>query len=218
MKEARHERTEFDGMIVVIDLGSGNPGSVINMLRYLGVESVASCDVEAIRRAEKVILPGVGSFDTGMSALERLELLPVLQERIIGRSVPLLGICLGMQMLTLRSDEGILPGLGWIQGETKRFRFDSPAPSYRIPHMGWNVAMPVKKSVLFDGLDSQARFYFVHSYHVVCERNEDIVASTHYGYDFACCVANNNIAGVQFHPEKSHKYGLRLLKNFVERF
>jgi glutamine amidotransferase len=161
-------------------------------------------------------LPGVGAFDNGIRNLETRELKDILKEKVLKEKIPVLGICLGMQLMTRCSEEGILPGLGWVDGETVRFRFDKMSNSLKIPHMGWNTVQVMKENVLCRGVDGKTRYYFVHSYHVVLRNEEDVLAKTHYGYDFASSFQKENIMGVQFHPEKSHKFGMKLLKNFMD--
>lgn len=203
-------------MIVIVDYGMGNLGSILNMLKKIGAPAQVSCDPLEIERADKLILPGVGAFDNGMQKLAELGLLPVLNHTVLERKTPTIGLCLGMQLLMQRSEEGTLPGLGWLEGETVRFRFDGDETKLKIPHMGWNSSVIQRSSPLSAGLGTEARFYFVHSYHVVCQRAEDVVATTNYGYDFASIVQRGNIMGTQFHPEKSHKFGMKLLANFAK--
>jgi glutamine amidotransferase len=204
-------------MIVIIDYGMGNLGSIQNMLKKIGAQAVISSDIQAVERADKLILPGVGAFDTGMKQLEELGLIDVLNDKVLNRKTPTLGVCLGMQLLMQGSEEGVRPGLGWIDGETIRFRFDPKRTNLKIPHMGWNTVTIIRDGTLFKGLNQEeARFYFVHSYHVVCNREEDILARSFYGYDFASAVQRGNIMGTQFHPEKSHKFGMKIYENFVE--
>lgn len=196
------------------------------MLRKIGAEAKLSNDRNVILGAGKLVLPGVGSFDTGMKNLAQLGLIPLLNEVVIGKRTPILGICLGMQLLGKSSGEGALPGLGWIDFRNERFTFGENTPgsdtagghrgALKIPHMGWNNIIIRRDSALFAGLTEDSRFYFVHSYHAVCEKSENVQAETNYGYDFASIVGQENIYGVQFHPEKSHKFGMRLLKNFAE--
>lgn len=202
-------------MIVIIDYGMGNVASIANMLNKIGSSSVISGDPTVILSAKKLILPGVGAFDTGMRNLDERGLLPVLTAKVCDMKTPLLGICLGMQMLTTRSEEGERPGLGWLSAETRRFKFPDES-GLKIPHMGWNTISVEKDSPLFRGNNEEQRFYFVHSYHVACDNKSDILATTNYGGDFVSAVASENIFGVQFHPEKSHKFGMCLIKNFVE--
>lgn len=204
-------------MIVVIDYGMGNLGSILNMLKKIGAPAQVSSNADDIARASKLILPGVGAFDAGMKRLAELNLIDLLNDKALNQKTPTLGVCLGMQLLTRKSQEGVLPGLGWIAGETVRFHFDSQHAHLKIPHMGWNTITLEKPGALFAGLDSTARFYFVHSYHIVCECADDVVTTTEYGYAFVSALERDNIFGAQFHPEKSHKFGMRVLKNFVER-
>lgn len=203
-------------MIVIVDYKMGNIGSILNMLKKIGAPAMASSLPEDILQADKLILPGVGAFDNGMTNLKESGLLSVLNEKVLAKKTPILGICLGMQLLTRQSAEGRLEGLGWIEADTVRFRFDREESALKIPHMGWNTVMFKPGNVLSSGLENEARFYFVHSFHVVCDREENVAGKTFYGYEFSSAIQNGNIMGVQFHPEKSHKYGLRLLKNFVE--
>lgn len=204
-------------MIAVIDYGMGNIGSIMNMLKKVGARDVVStCSSDDVEKAGKLILPGVGAFDAGMKNLSGLGLLSSLNHKVVEEGSPILGICLGMQLFTRKSEEGISSGLGWIDAETVRFDFGNiEAESKRIPHMGWNTVGVIQKNRLFDDMYPEPRFYFVHSYHVVCGREDNILTKTFYGYDFASSVARANIMGVQFHPEKSHKFGMKLLANFV---
>jgi len=203
-------------MIAVIDYGMGNMGAIINMLRKLGAEAMATSEPEVVRRAEKLILPGVGAFDMGIKNLLALGLTDVLREEVVEKGKLVLGICLGMQLFTRRSEEGELPGLGWVDAETVRFRFGEEHRKLKIPHMGWNVVTVKKQSPLFPRGGDEMRFYFVHSYHVVCGSSSDVLAVTHYGDEFVAALLHRNIIGVQFHPEKSHHFGLEFLKQFLE--
>lgn len=202
-------------MIVIIDYGMGNLGSIGNMLKRIGAEGVISSDPSVIDGADSLILPGVGAFDHGMEKLKELGLIPVLNQRVIQENVPLLGICLGMHLLARKSEEGDLPGLGWLDADVKRFKFEADVSALKIPHMGWNEVTPKKPDPLYEGFEDELRFYFVHSYHVVCDGGDDELGTTWYGYDFASIVRRGNIIGAQFHPEKSHKFGMTLLKNFL---
>lgn len=197
-------------VVVVIDYNMGNLGSILNMLRKVNAEAICSLAGEVIDEADKLILPGVGAFDVGMNNLTQLGLITVLNRKVIDEKTPILGICLGMQLFTKRSEEGKLPGLGWIDAKTVRFN----SSSMRIPHMGWNTIEVKQRNYLFDGL-SEPRFYFVHSYHVQCTNEENILSTTYYGHEFISSVVKENIIGVQFHPEKSHKFGIKLMENFV---
>lgn len=201
-------------MIVIVDYGMGNLGSIANMLKKIGTESLITADPAKIESAQKLILPGVGAFDSGMANLAHRNLIAVLNQKVLQNKTPVLGVCLGMQLLTKASQEGSLPGLGWIDAST--VKFDLPAgSSLKVPHMGWNTVKVFRSHPLFERLEQEARFYHVHSYHVVCSTKEAL-AMTEYGYDFVSAVACENVFGVQFHPEKSHRFGMQLLKNFVE--
>ena len=205
-------------MIAIINYKTGNLESVQNMLKRIGAAASITSDIDAIDAAEKLILPGVGAFDAGMDNLRDLGLLEVMRKKILIEKTPILGICLGMQLLTKKSEEGAEEGLGFINAETKKFDFSAAKESFKIPHMGWNTIAVKKNSKLFKGLENNSRFYFVHSYHAVCEDPEDVVATTNYGYDFASSVERENVLGVQFHPEKSHRFGMELLTNFVYNY
>jgi glutamine amidotransferase len=202
-------------MITIIDYKTGNLGSIQNILKRIGENSVITSDKDEIERATKIILPGVGAFDTGMRNLLELDLVDILNKKVIVEKIPVLGICLGMQLLSNGSEEGSLPGLGWIDGETLRFRFEDTM-EYKIPHMGWNFIRQHKESKLFENMYSDARFYFVHSYFFRANTEKDVLLSTTYEIEFTSAVEKGNILGVQFHPEKSHKFGMKLLKNFVD--
>lgn len=195
----------------------GNVGSIKSMLRRIGAPSLISGSIDDIQRARKLILPGVGAFDNGMKNISELGLLPVLNKQVLEKGTPILGICLGMQLLTEKSEEGGLPGLGWIEGRTVRFRFDARRKDLKIPHMGWNTVKVRKEGPLFAEMGDSPRFYFVHSYHVTCSRQEDVLGTTEHGYEFASAVSRTNIMGTQFHPEKSHRFGMALLRNFAEK-
>ena len=211
------ERQEHDKYVIaIIDYGMGNVGSIRNMLLRIGASSCITSDPTEIRRADKLILPGVGAFDNAMSSLQRLDLVPLLKERVLGAKTPILGICLGMQLLSQRSEEGQLEGLGWIEAETVRFRFPPEDAGLRLPHMGWNAISVRRPSPILDDLHDDSRFYFVHTYHVRCRDEASVLATTTYGIEFHSAVINGNIMGTQFHPEKSHKFGLRILSNFVK--
>jgi imidazole glycerol-phosphate synthase subunit HisH len=185
------------------------------MLRTLGVESQLSADPSELSRSDSIILPGVGAFDEGMARLRAAGLVDVLKRLVIDAHKPVLGICLGMQLFGRSSEEGLSPGLGWIAAETKRFRFSNSATNLRVPHMGWNTVDHDGRPPLFQNMESPARFYFVHSYHVVCDAPEDVVATAEHGLVFTAAITRGNITGVQFHPEKSHRFGMCVLRNFL---
>lgn len=197
-------------MIVVVDYGMGNLGSLLNMLRKIGAPARLSSVPDEIRNASKLILPGVGAFDAGMRSLAERGLIDVLQQKVMSGRTRVLGICLGMQLLARRSDEGTLPGLGWIDACVNKF----PPSALRVPHMGWAPVHLNRAHPLFDGAESGAMYYFVHSYYVDCAAPDDVVGRSEYGETFVAAVARDNIAGVQFHPEKSLRYGRRILENF----
>lgn len=204
-------------MILIIDYGIGNTGSILNMLKKIGADAKVSNDKTEIQNAEKLILAGVGAYDHGISQLHDHELIQVLNEQVLEKEKPILGICLGFQLFTDKSDEGIKHGLGWIKGNTKRFNISDMPSLIRVPHMGWNnIKLMIKDSPLFrDSNSEEQKYYFVHSYYVECKDNENILCRTEYGIEFTSAIQKGNIYGVQFHPEKSHKYGMQLLKNFV---
>jgi len=203
--------------VVVIDYKTSNIKSVSNMLRKIGVKALITSDPEKIRSAEKLILPGIGAFDAAMGNLADACLIEPLNEAVLEKQVPILGICLGLQLFAESSEEGKMPGLGWIPGRVLKFNFSSLDRLLPIPHMGWNHVYPaILDHPLFRNIPTPMRFYFVHSYHFACGSRTHIAAATDYGYEVTCAVVKDNIWGVQFHPEKSHKYGMQLLRNFVE--
>jgi len=202
-------------MIVIVDYGIGNLASVLNMFKKIGVKDVVvSSDKEVISKASKLLLPGVGAFDAGMSNLEKHGLIPILNKKVIDEKIPILGICLGMQLLTKRSEEGKKDGLGWIDAETVKFNLN-PELKLKVPHMGWNYIKVLRKNPLID-TETKNRFYFVHSYYVKCIDESQSLATSNFGIDFTCMVNKNNIFGAQFHPEKSLKFGMKLLENFAK--
>lgn len=203
-------------MITIINYGIGNLTSVKNMLKKAGAEDVRmSNNPDEIAAADKLLLPGVGHFDYGMKKLHESGLIPLLEKRVLHDKVPILGICLGAQLMTARSDEGNITGLGWVDAETVAFDKTKLATGYKIPYMGWNYVKPQKQVSLFSNLPEAARFYFVHSYHLKMNNPADEWLTAHYGYDFCAAYQKENIFACQFHPEKSHKFGLQLMKNFV---
>lgn len=200
-------------MITIVNYGMGNLGSVQNMLKRIGTPCKISSDVKEIETAEKILLPGVGAFDAAIQKIDELGLRSVLVYKALEQKVPFLGICLGMQLLTRSSEEGVLKGLDLIPAQTIKFKFDNNS-SLKIPHMGWNFVKQNNPSRLTEGFTSDYRFYFVHSYKVVCDKNENSILKTNHGGEFDSAIQKDNIYGAQFHPEKSHKYGMHLLTNF----
>lgn len=203
-------------MIKIIDYGMGNCGSIKNMLRYLGAQFEVIDNPDKLFGAKAIILPGVGSFDNGMAHLEPFR--SILELLVFEDKVPFLGVCLGMQLLFESSDEGDLPGLSWIKGQIRRFDFSGLDADERlvVPHMGWNEVRVAKENPLLQLKVVKDRFYFVHSYRVTNVNDENVLAVCHYGCDFTCAVQKENIFGVQFHPEKSHKFGKQLFQGFIE--
>jgi glutamine amidotransferase len=197
-----------------VDYGAGNLASIANMLKKIGVAAKITADPGVLEEARRIILPGVGAFDTGMGALRSLGLVQVLDRLVRERRTPLLGLCLGMQLITRSSEEGDEPGLGWLAARTVRFHFPDGHPQLKVPHVGWNRLVARRPSPLLAGLEDGPRAYFVHSYHLVCDDEASVVADARYGHDFPAIVHYGNVVGMQFHPEKSHKYGMRLLQNF----
>lgn len=200
-------------MIAVIDYGMGNHRSVLNALQALGQEAAVTADAEVIKRAHALILPGVGAFGDGMRNLRAANLVDVLEKEVMQGGKPLLGLCLGLQLLATRSYEmGVHEGLGWIRGEVKRLSPDDP--SLRIPHMGWNDVEFVASTGIYAGMKAPQSFYFVHSFALVPEDEAVVTGRCHYGTRFVASVESGNVCATQFHPEKSHKVGLALLKNW----
>lgn len=205
-------------MLTIVDYGVGNLASIKNMLKKIGIESLISSDAKDVEAADKLILPGVGAFDTCADKLNASGLLPILNRRVLNDKTPVLGICVGMQMLMENSEEGVSPGLGWIRGSIVKFKQEEMPSGYKIPHMGWTDVSLCKPSRLFEGMYDEPRFYFVHSYHPKISNREDALLESHYGYTFVGALEHENILGVQFHPEKSHKFGMKLLENFVKLY
>lgn len=200
--------------IAVVDYGHGNFGSILNMLKKLGSRGVLVSDPKYLEHAEKIILPGIGAFDSGMQAIDERGLREVLIRKVTAEKTPLLGICLGMQMLGINSEEGVINGLGLISGRCRRFP-QSADMRLKVPHMGWTDVVPSANALLFKGIDMPPRFYFVHSYYFECDNQSEVAATATYGVNYAAAVQRGNVLGVQFHPEKSHRFGMHLLRNFV---
>ena len=208
-------RTTSSSKVVIVDYGTGNLNSVKRMLDRIGANSMSSSKPEDVRGAEKIILPGVGHFETAMTNLKKLGLLDALNEAVLARETLVLGICLGMEVMAKRSEEGSTPGLGWLDAQAIRFEISDTA-RFKVPHMGWNQISIRKDSVLMKDVDELSEFYFAQSYHLKMRDASDVLNETEYGIAFPSAIEKNNIFGVQYHPEKSHDIGARILKNFVE--
>ena len=203
-------------MIHVVDYGLGNVQAFLTLFKRLGFEATRAKTPADLTGAGKIILPGVGAFDHAIKLLDQSGMRPSLETLILQDKVPVLGVCVGMQILASASDEGHLPGLSWIPGKVRAFRANEHCFNLPLPHMGWNDVQPKPGSRLFAGLESDARFYFLHSYYFECDEPAYVAATASYGLDFSCAASAGNIHGVQFHPEKSHHFGAQLLKNFAE--
>ena len=201
-------------MIHIIDYGAGNISSIQNMLKKIGTDSVITSNPKEIFSAKKIILPGVGSFDTGMNLLSERGWIEILNEKVLNEKITVLGVCLGLQLMCRQSEEGKLKGLGWVDANVVRFNPEKADEQIRVPHMGWNSVEQLKTVTLIDSKEEQ-RFYFVHAYHLALVPTEIQWLKTHYGYDFISGIQKKNIYGVQFHPEKSHRFGMELYKNFA---
>jgi imidazole glycerol-phosphate synthase subunit HisH len=202
-------------MVAIIDYEAGNIGSISNMLKQIGISSVITSSPEVIDQSAVIVLPGVGAFDYGMSKLKELGLIDLLTKKALVEKIPVLGICLGAQLMCKSSEEGRLPGLGWIDAEVKKFPTQLNGNRYRVPHMGWDFVTKAKDSDILKNLPEPSRFYFVHSYYIRCHLPEDKLLTNHYALDYDSAFERDNIVGVQFHPEKSHNFGKQLLKNFM---
>jgi imidazole glycerol-phosphate synthase subunit HisH len=203
-------------MITIVDYGLGNIRAFLNVYKRLNIPARAARDATELSDATKLILPGVGHFDHAMERLYASGMKDALDVLVLKERVPVLGVCVGMQILANASDEGTQPGLAWVDGRVRAFDAWQPAAGLPMPHMGWNDVQPVRAEGIFDQLGVDSRFYFLHSYFFDCASRDDVLASSTYGADFACAIRHDNIHGVQFHPEKSHHFGTRLLQNFAE--
>jgi len=202
-------------VIALVDYGLGNIQAFANIFRRLGLPVVSARTPEELGSATKIVLPGVGAFDWAMRKLDESGMRQMLDDMVLRRGINVLGVCVGMQMMARRSDEGELPGLGWIDAEVRRFSANSSGHELPQPHMGWNDATPTSTDDLFRGM-SAPRFYFLHSYYFVPAHSQDTLATTNYGISFVSAVRAGNVYGTQFHPEKSHDWGVQLLRNFAE--
>jgi imidazole glycerol-phosphate synthase subunit HisH len=199
-------------VIAILDYGMGNLPSLVNMFRRSGIDAQPVQDVGELRTADKLVLPGVGAFDAAMSRINGAPgLRDTLEDLAMVRKIPVLGVCLGMHLLTRSSEEGALPGLGWVGASTVRF---PRSRERKVPHMGWNVARPTQSSPITDGVGDEPRYYFVHSFYVKADHQSSSIMSTEYGLEFDAAISHENIFGVQFHPEKSHRFGMQILHNF----
>lgn len=217
----RDGENSMSANIVIVDYGMCNVNSVKNMSRHLGYDCIISGDLNVIEKADKLILPGVGNFAEAMDRICALGMKGILDHKVLTDRIPILGICLGMQILTDYSEEGNCEGFGWIHAETKKFNSDIMSTSdcrLKIPHMGWDYLKIERESHIVEGVQQRDRFYFVHSYYVQCKNRENVIAKTEYGHVFDTVIQKDNIVGTQFHPEKSLKYGMKILKNFLEKF
>lgn len=202
-------------MITIIDYGVGNIKAFYNIFKKLSVEVKIAQKPEDLLGSSKLILPGVGHFDYAMKRFSESGMLNIVDDMVLNKNLPILGICVGMQMLAKSSEEGKMPGLGWIDATVKKIDVDLLAQSTRLPHMGWNDVIVKNKNLLLRNLDSNSRFYFLHSYFFEPKFENDSIAYSNYGKNFTCVVNHKNIYGVQFHPEKSHHFGIQLLQNFA---
>jgi glutamine amidotransferase len=203
-------------MITIVDYGLGNIRAFVNVYERLNIKTKVAHNAGDLSDATKIILPGVGAFDYAMKQLNASGMRDELDNKVLGEKTPVIGICVGMQILANSSEEGILPGLGWIDGEVKLFDTSKIQHKTRLPHMGWNNITPLNGHELLNGLDAQSRFYFLHSYYFVCHNENEIISTTEYGISYASAVNRENIFGIQFHPEKSHSNGIQLLQNFAK--
>jgi imidazole glycerol-phosphate synthase subunit HisH len=202
-------------MITIIDYGSGNVFAIANIYKRLNIPHTVTSDLDEIKAAEKLILPGVGDFDETMSLLNNSGISEVLHEVVTIKKVPIMGVCVGMQILGDNSEEGSLPGFGWIKGRVKKLDEKLLNQKPHLPHMGWNTIKNIRESPVLQNMDATIGYYFLHSYYFECENAEDVLCTTHYGSDFASAINHENVYGFQFHPEKSHQNGIELFRNFA---
>lgn len=202
-------------MITIIDYGLGNIRAFVNVFKKLNISTKVAHVPDDLKEACKIILPGVGAFDYAMQMLNNSGMREELDKQVLENEKPVLGICVGMQILAKSSEEGFLPGLGWIDGMVKKFDSATSSSKIPLPHMGWNNISPIRSNPLLEGIYSGSRFYFLHSYYFACNNDNDIIAKSEYGVSFASGINNSKIYGIQFHPEKSHSNGIKLLYNFA---
>lgn len=204
-------------MITIVDYKTGNLGSIKNMLKRIGEPSIITGDVDEIRNSSKIILPGVGSFDAGVQKLKDSGIWDILNVKVLESNTPILGICLGAQLMTQGSEEGQIDGFGWVEAKTVKFKIDQES-KLKVPNMGWNYIKKEKDSLLFKDMVDNPRFYFVHSFHFDFEDKSQVLSTSVYSYKFCSSFEKKNVLGVQFHPEKSHRFGMNLLRNFVTNY
>jgi imidazole glycerol-phosphate synthase subunit HisH len=204
-------------MVAIVNYGVGNLASISNMFKKIGVPAFITSDIAQLEKADKIILPGIGAFDHCMQQFNASGLRPTVEDMVFNKRVPVLGVCVGCQMLVESSEEGTEPGLGWLKGKVIKFKKDDLPQGYKIPHMSWADTRPVNDSKIYNGM-AEPRFYFVHSYHILPNDRSNVTAFADYGYEFTASVGDGHIQGVQFHPEKSHKFGMQLYANFAKLF
>jgi glutamine amidotransferase len=202
-------------MITVINYGSGNISAISNVYKHLNIPFVISAKKEDLVKAKKLILPGVGDFDETMELLEKTGIKDILEEQVVMKKIPILGVCVGMQILGDSSEEGERKGFGWIKGKVKKIDVSKLPHKPHLPHMGWNTVNQVKNTPIFDNIIKEKGFYFLHSYYFECDDYADVLATTEYGTEFAAIINHQNVYGFQFHPEKSHQNGIELFRNFA---
>jgi imidazole glycerol-phosphate synthase subunit HisH len=202
-------------MITLINYGSGNIHAIANIYKRINIPYVITDDIKVLKRAQKLILPGVGDFDETMMLLKKMDIKSILDELVLEKKIPILGVCVGMQILGNSSEEGKSEGFGWIKGQIKKIDVTKLKSKPHLPHMGWNTVTPQRNSMLFDNTIIENGFYFLHSFYFDCHNSADVLATTSYGREFAAAIQSENVYGFQFHPEKSHQNGIELFRNFA---
>ena len=203
-------------MIAIVDYGLGNLKAFVNLYERLNVKTVVARDSQTLIDCSKIILPGVGAFDQAMKLINDSGMRKTLDNLVLVEKMPILGVCIGMQILAKSSEEGLSSGLGYIDGKVKKLDVKNIKGNTQLPHMGWNTILPIRDSKLLAGINAGSRFYFLHSFYVHCNNNNDVISTTEYGSKFCSAIEHNNIFGVQYHPEKSHSNGIKMLQNFAE--
>ena len=204
-------------MVAIVNYGVGNLASIQNMFKKIGIAAAVTNDIAQIRAADRIILPGIGAFDHCMQQFNNSGLRPVVEEMVFEKKLPVLGVCVGCQMLVESSEEGNEPGLGWLKGKVIKFKKELLPSDHKIPHMAWTDVKATDSGSIYNGI-AEPRFYFVHSYHIVADNPANVTAFARYGYEFVASVGEGHIQGVQFHPEKSHRFGMQLYTNFSNSF